>query len=232
MRSGCWTGARMDYETQERLFDFFAWIEACPELSRRENDELTQRIARLMDENRDHPHRWFMAAVLRTVGDAEFVEEELMSDPATWPGHDGVSGFAVDQLCGRIMQEFNPPANADIAYGSCLVLCHLWSERDLIRFHRREDESWGYLLTYPVWGDSIAPDVLADLGTLSLLHVSRNARTALNRVLGRPLNAAWRREAAVAAVERIAASAPPHLALGAVGVEFALHRYEECRGLG
>jgi hypothetical protein len=33
----------------------------------------------------------------------------------------------------------------------------------------------------------------------------------------------------VAAVGRIAASAPPHLALDAVGVEFALRRYKERR---
>lgn len=220
----------MDYDAQERLLDFFAWVEACPDVSRRENDELTQRIARLMDENRGHPHRWFLAAVFRTVGDVEFVEDKLMGTRETWPGRDGDSDFAVDRLCGRIMQEFSPPENADIAYGSCFVLCHLWSERDLIEFHHRDEESWEYLLTYPVWGDNVAPDVLADLGSPIKLRVSRSAQSALNRVLGRPLNAAWARNAAAVAIDQLAASAPPHLALNGVGVEFALRRYEECRG--
>lgn len=220
----------MDYETQERLSDLFSWIETYPDLARRERDSLTRRIARIMDEYRDHPHRWFMSAVFRTVGDAEFVEDALMRDPATWPGREDSSSFSASFMCGRIWREFDVPHTADNAYRSCFVLCHLWGEHEWIESSHREEGDWGALLCYPGWGDDVAPDVLADLGAPNLFHVSRNARTALNRVLGRPLNAAWTQEAAVAAIERIAASAPPHLVLNGVGVEFALRRYEECRG--
>ncbi len=219
-----------DFETHERLSDFFAWIEAYPELSRRENDELTRRIARLVVEEHEHPHLWFLVAVFRTVGDAGFVEDALMSDPATWPTRDDNSRFSASFMCGRIRRDFDYPPTAANAYRSCFVLCHLWGERGFIEFSHREDGDWRALLGYAGWGDDIAPDVLADLGSPIKLRVSRSTQSALNRVLGRPMNATWTRSAAAAAIDRLAASAPPHLGLDAEGIDFALRRYEERHG--
>lgn len=219
----------MDYEAQERLFDFFAWVEACPDVSRRENDDLTRAIAQLVEDNRDHPHLWFLVCVYRTVGDPEFIEDVLMPDSNRWPTKGALDEFEADYMCGRILADFEP-RTASAAYTDCLVLAHLWHTRGLVEHYHAEDGDWSALNDYPEWGVETAPEVQQDLGCPSGLIVREEARLALNRLLDRPLNKAWTANGARAAVERIAAAAPRKLGLNAQGAEFALCRYEECRG--
>jgi hypothetical protein len=219
----------MQDNTQVHVSNFLGWIEANPELSRPENDPLTQRIAKLIADERECPHLWFKVAVFVVVDDVEFVEDQLMGSPVTWPSRDDISAFSPSFACGRIWREFDVPDTADNAYRSCFVLCHLWGEYDFIEHCYREDGDWSHLCLYPC-ADDIEEALATHLGAPGALHVSRSAMHALNRVVGRPLNMAWTAEAARAAVERLAAAAPPHLAIDAAGVEFALRRYEACRG--
>lgn len=163
------------------------------------------------------------------MGDAEFVEEILVPESNRWPTRGALDEFEASYMCGRILADFQA-YTASAAYKDCLVLTHLWATRAWIENCHDANGDWSALSRYPEWGDETAPEVQQDLGCQGALIVREEARLALNRLLGQPLNKAWTTNGARAAVEGIAASAPSHLALNAAGVEFALRRYEECRG--